>query len=236
VRQSFFVLLPDPNVHGGGAVDASGSEEERDAAAAVYERGLTALTGLHSLRWDERIADGDGHLAVAEYALTDGTNGSPAAFSAASARSALVRVGSSEWIKRSDGAWTERPTAATFVPADFRETYEGATDFRLGRVEEIDGESCRIVTFYVPEDRYSEAWYAWWVGEESGLLRREAMVARGHYMLHHFHDFDASFTIAPPTTGPATPDAAGAATPPPTAVTAGRRAVRRSRRRQHRRG
>ena len=53
------------------------------------------------------------------------------------------------------------------------------------------------MTFHVPEDFYSEAWYAWWVGEESGLLRREAMVARGHYMLHHFHDFDAPFTIAP---------------------------------------
>jgi len=54
------------------------------------------------------------------------------------------------------------------------------------------------------------AWYLWWVGTESGQIRREAMVSRLHYMLHQFSDFDAPMTFSPPTTG-ATPAATPAA-------------------------
>lgn len=212
VRQSYFLLLPDPNVHGSAAAKSVEPHMDGGEAAALFNRGLTTLAGLHRVRYQEHLADGNGHLVIGDYALSDGTDGRPPALSIRSARTALIRIGDREWLRRGDGEWTERTSASIFIPADFAETYAGATDLRLGRTEAIDGELCRIVTFYVPEaPRRAEAWYAWWVGEETGFVRQEAMVARSHYMMHRFGDFDADFAILPPDAtdpGPGTPQSA----------------------------
>ena len=84
-------------------------------------------------------------------------------------------------------------------PSQWDEEYDGATGFRLGRVEEAGGEPCQILTLVVPGTRGQViAWYAWWVGRESGQLRREMMVSQSHYMRSDFSDFDAPVTIVPP--------------------------------------
>ena len=58
------------------------------------------------------------------------------------------------------------------------------------------------LAFVVPEvtepRRQTAAWYLWWVGAETGHLRREAMVSRQHYMLNQFTDFDVPLDIVPP--------------------------------------
>ena len=58
------------------------------------------------------------------------------------------------------------------------------------------------------EPRRTVAWYLWWVGEETGYVRKEAMASRLHYMLNAFSDFDVPIALAPPTE-PATPVASG---------------------------
>jgi hypothetical protein len=87
-------------------------------------------------------------------------------------------------------------------PSEWGDEYTGATGFTLLGEETIDGEPCQIVAFVAPElsepRRRTVAWYAWWVGTESGQVRRETMVSRVHYMMHHFSDFDAPLTITPP--------------------------------------
>ena len=73
--------------------------------------------------------------------------------------------------------------------------------FRLGPVETVDGEPCQVVTFSQPSpsgQAWAAAWYAWWVGTETGFVRRETMVAPRHYMRYDYHDFNAPVTIAPP--------------------------------------
>ena len=70
-----------------------------------------------------------------------------------------------------------------------------------------------MLAFVVPEQteprRQTVAWYLWWVGKETGHVRKEAMASRVHYMKNDFSDFDAPFVIAPPeipaTPAPATP-------------------------------
>jgi len=79
------------------------------------------------------------------------------------------------------------------------ETYAHAGAFRLGAIEEIDGEAVQIVTFYLPEtERSAPAWFAWWVGVESGQLVRETMVARSHYMVHEYRALNEPLELEPP--------------------------------------
>ena len=54
------------------------------------------------------------------------------------------------------------------------------------------------------------AWYARWVGTESGRVRQEMMVSQSHYMLSRFSEFDAPVKIAPPDTSTASPVASSA--------------------------
>ncbi len=64
------------------------------------------------------------------------------------------------------------------------------------------------MTFFVPEaPGLAAAWYAFWIGEETGRLHRTAMVSRSHYMVDDYSDFDAPLLIEPPVVE-------GAETPP----------------------
>ena len=73
---------------------------------------------------------------------------------------------------------------------------------------EIAGETAQIVTFFVPDQEgLSAAWYACWVGTESGQVHRVAMISRAHYMVTDYRDFDGPIAIEPPVTDPATPPA-----------------------------
>jgi hypothetical protein len=70
-----------------------------------------------------------------------------------------------------------------------------STAFKLGRQEVVDGEIAQVVLFYNPSQ---QAWYAWWVGSETGYIRRQMMVAPGHYMLTEFFDQNAPLVIEIP--------------------------------------
>lgn len=218
----FYFLLPDPNVNGPEAVPEGDDDDE---AAALFARALAAHTGLHRVRFWQTIGDGLGHLAISEQAVTDGADGSPAAYALRVPESAeMYVVGDQRWTRRApDAPWQVDNSGVTVPPADWGETYAGATGFRLGAVEQIDGEASQLVSFVVPTTeqprRQEVAWYAWWVGLETGRLHREAMISRSHYMLNEFRDFDAPLAITPPADGApgatpdATPGAVSAATP-----------------------
>jgi hypothetical protein len=88
-------------------------------------------------------------------------------------------------------------------PLEWDEEYIGATGFKFGRVEPIDGDPCQIVTFVVPgSERQVVAYYAWWIGVESGALKQEMMISKSHYMATQYFDVDAPITIAPPPDAP----------------------------------
>lgn len=204
---SFFLLLPDPNLNG---MEAPNTPEPDPNAVEVFKRGLTQLTGLHRLRYTQRLTDGAGGFVVVEHALNDGHDGeTPPASSQTSGQFARIQVGDREWLRLPNGTWSERRASVFVPPSAWGETYAGATGFRLGRVEEIGGEPSQIVTFHVPgTPGQAAAWYAWWVGMESGRLHRQMMVSRSHYMLDHYRDFDATIPIEPPVTkGSSTPPA-----------------------------
>lgn len=210
----FHLLLPDPNLNGPNAVPDVGTSVEGEA---LFQRGLEGITGLSSVQFTQWIADGKGNAAVSEHAVTTGGEGGSPGFTyrAVGGMEAVI-IGSTRWIKMSgDADWQEQEGASVVPPAEWGEEYRGATGFTMLGEETIDGERSLLLAFVAPElsepRRRTVAWYLWWVGADTGHVRKEAMVSRVHYMLNQFGDFDAPLIITPPD-GTGTP---AAGTPPP---------------------
>ena len=197
----FYLLIPDPNINGPAAVSATASSPEGEA---LFQRGMAAITGLRHVRFTQWIADGKGNSALSAHAVTAGDDDTPPGFSyrAAGGMEAVI-IGSTRWINLpGDLGWQRQEGATVVLPSQWDEEYLGATGFTLLGEEMIDGERCRLLAFVVPEltepRRQTVAWYLWWVGEETGYVRQEAMVSRLHYMLNRFSDFDMPIDLAPP--------------------------------------
>jgi hypothetical protein len=209
----FYLLIPDPNVNGPGAVPPMQSSSE---AETLFRRGLDGITSLQSVRYTQWLADGRGNAGFSEHAVSAGGNGRPAGFTyrAPGGMEAIV-IESTRWIKLpGDLGWTKQEGVVTVPPSQWGEEYAGATQFTILGEETVDGAKTQILAFLVPETvqpRRSAAWYLWWVDSESGRVRREAMVSRFHYMLNRFSEFDVPVELNPPPE-PASP-AAGTPTP-----------------------
>ena len=197
----FHLLMPDPNINGPAAVPVSASSPEGEA---LFQRGLEAITTLRDVRFTQWIADGKGNSALSEHGVTAGGDGAPPGFTyrAIGGMEAII-IGSTRWINLpGDVGWQVQEGATVVLPSDWDEEYFGATGFTILGEETIDGEPCQLLAFVVPEltepRRQTVAWYLWWVGEETGYVRQEAMVSRLHYMLNQFSDFDVPIVLAPP--------------------------------------
>jgi hypothetical protein len=211
----FYLLIPDPNLSGPGAVPTSGSSPEGEA---VFRRGVEALTTLRDVRFTQWIADGRGNASVSAHAVTAGDGDTPPGFSyrAVGGMEAII-IGSTRWVRLpGDLGWEEQEGATVVLPSEWDEEYLGATGFTILGEETIDGERCQLLAFVVPEltepRRQTVAWYLWWVDTETGYVRKEAMVSRLHYMLNAFNDFDVPIDLAPPDEA-ATPVASGTPVP-----------------------
>jgi hypothetical protein len=211
----FHLLIPDPNLNGPRAIPDSQSSPEGEA---LFRRGLDALTTLRDVRFTQWIADGRGNAAVSAHAVTAGDGNTPPGFAyrAVGGMEAII-IGSTRWIRLpGDPRWEEQEGATVVLPSEWDKEYVGATGFTILGEETIDGERCQLLAFVVPEltepRRQTVAWYLWWVGTETGYVRKEAMVSRLHYMLNAFGDFDVPIPLAPPNE-PATPVAIGTPVP-----------------------
>ena len=207
----FYLLMPDPNLNGPNAVPRSETSPEGED---LFRRGIQTLTGLRDVRFTQWIADGRGNASIAAHAVTTGDGTRPPGFTyrAAGGMEAII-IGSTRWIRLSgDLGWQEQEGATVVLPSEWDEEYLGATGFTILGEETIDGERCQLLAFVVPElsepRRQTVAWYLWWVGEETGNVRQEAMVSRLHYMRNQFGDFDVPIVLSPPNEA-ATPVTSG---------------------------
>lgn len=222
---TFYLLLPDPNVHGFGAPPSPKSDP---AAEDVFNRGMQALTSLTAIRRTEAIGSGRDALVYSDYAWTTGANGHPPSFESQTLYSASfvplpdgsspmpprinayhsVTIDGTSWQISPDGQWQEQSPIIYQPPSEWNNTYSGAQSFQLGMTETVDGEECQIVTFHTPESSVqAQAWFAWWVGKDSGLVRRTTMVANQHYMIWEYRDFNGDFVIQGPPAPAGTPEA-----------------------------
>ncbi len=195
----YYLLLPDPNLYGLDAPQPRAAEPE---ATQLYDQTMVQYTALHRIRYRQLMLDGRGKGAMSEHVVNDGTDGSAPGFYyhniTVNGWEAIV-LNDRMWTRYPGEAWEEGDGQAMIPPARWDDEFHGATDFQLGRTEEIDGERCQVVTCVVPDaPGRVVAWYVWWVGTETGRLRRDAMISRSHYMINNFSDFDAPLTVEPP--------------------------------------
>lgn len=214
-----FLLLPDPNTQG---FDAPPAPETSDDAQAVFDRGLNSMTSWTSVRLTERIATGTGAVVLFERAITTGSNGDLPAqevigiYSGAFGGTATgeppappslrfthtVTIGERGWQRTPEGDWLETPPGRAQPPSEWGSIYSGAEHIRLGATDELNGETVQIISFHTP-DRIgqSEAWFTWWVGQDSGTVHRVTMVANQHYMVTDYGAINEPFTIEGPPSG-----------------------------------
>lgn len=216
-QAQLYTLLPDPNVHG---FDAPPEPETDPEARAVFDRGLQAMTSWTSIRTLERIASGSDALVMVERVVTTGGMDQPPAhvivvtYAAGFAPSVSgepppppqfiasysITIGDQGWKRGPDGSWLEAPPTRASLPSEWGSIYTGADNFQLGATTEVNGEPVQIVTVHTPEQpSQTEAWFAWWVGTESGNVYRVAMVAQQHYMVWEYSDFNEPFSIEKPS-------------------------------------
>ena len=187
----FYFMIPDPTLVGGL------KNRDTDAQArSMYQSAITTMDTMSSLRTDQTLADGVGHSVESQYQYT-----APDRFAYQTSSGAeSIAIGMTQWYRQGDEAWESNQRVEPFeVPHTLTTFYNGATEFNLGRTETIDNEVCQIITFSVPsQPGQGAAWYAWWVGTQTHLLRREAMVADHHYMINRNFDFNTPITINAP--------------------------------------
>jgi copper transport protein len=199
-QSTFYLLLPDPTFARARA-RAARDHSSQPAAAEVFRVAQDNLFALQTLRTEEVLGDGLGNSVHTRYRYQAPDR---LTYSTSSGNDS-VAIGLDQYYREHGGPWVRRTRVDPVeFPDAYRRFYTGATDFQLGRQQEIDGELCQVITFYVPPHAgYDEAWYSWWVGAESHQVRREAMVAEYHFMTNHFLAYDEPVEIvAPDVAGP----------------------------------
>lgn len=197
VNTQFFLMIPDPT-----QVSPPPDRPADPQALAVFQAALARIEQLTSMQAEEKLTDGIGDAldTHSTYAAPD-----KSAFTTSSDYNS-VSIGNNRYDRAPGGEWRQSRRINPYAfPANFPTYYTKAAGQTLGIQEELDGERCQIITFHTLA---SGLWYAWWVGTETHLLRREAMVADHHYMVTHFTGFDRPVQITAPFVAPSSPSPA----------------------------
>lgn len=212
---AFLALLPDPNTQGS---DAAPNPPTNPDAEALFDVAYDQMLAWKRVRWTESLGSGSDVLVRGDFMVIDGAEEADAysldvRYSAGFAPNSLgeapepptyesrhsITIGDQAWLQVAGGAWLDQPPIRFATPAEWNETYAGATGFRLGINEQIDGVDYQVITFHLPEQpAQAEAWYAWWINTATGNVERVAMIAQQHYMTWNYSDIDGDVTIEPP--------------------------------------
>ncbi len=172
--------------------------ESDPQAEAVYRSALQTYQSLNTLKWREELTSGlVAPTGIGVWIVTDGEAQRPDrvhyhVLSPGKSEYDAYRVGDSSCSQDRGQSWHCNSTSSS-DPLNLN--YLRSTAFKLGRQEVVDNENTQVVLFYNPAQ---QAWYAWWVGSETGYVRRQMMVAPGHYMLTGFFDHNSPLVIQIP--------------------------------------
>ncbi len=193
---SFYLKLDQPsNAPGSFAPPSSTSDKQ---AETMFGAALSRYESLRGLFAREELASGEpGPTGSGVWFLSN------IAFNRQGFHATTLGLGegssetysgpTNQCVRQNRDPWTCSPGPAPLGAFDLG--YLGnAIGFAFGRKEMVDGERAQVVFFYNPSQ---QAWYAWWVGEDTLFVRRQAMVAPGHIMLNQFSQHDSLVSIEP---------------------------------------
>ncbi len=180
------------------------------AAEQVFGNALAQYRGLTELKWREELTSGLlSPTRSSVWVVTDGAGEAPGSISWH-----VVSPGHSDyqtdWVgdescTQDSGATTWKCQTGQTIQPFHLDYMDPSTAFQFGRKEVVDGEMTQVVLFYNPSQ---PAWYAWWIGIDSGQIRRQAMVAPGHFMLTHYFDQNVPIGITIPAAAGLSPSPA----------------------------
>ncbi|HUF52987.1 MAG TPA: CopD family protein [Dehalococcoidia bacterium] len=183
---TFYLRLDRPSL---APLEFAPPDYESDPAAEqLFRETVEGYEGLRTVRWREELTSGLlDPTGIGAWVISDGQAEAPdknrfTVFSPNYSDYQTVQAGSTSCTQRNGEAWECRDDAG-------RESFgldymEGASAFRFGRREMVEDETAQVLLFN--NGGQAGAWYAWWIGEETGYLRRQAMVAPGHFMLTNY--------------------------------------------------
>ncbi|MGQ0548255.1 MAG: CopD family protein [Armatimonadota bacterium] len=161
-------------------------------AFALLRAGDDAMNRLRGLRQRQDLTDGLGGsvTTVSEFAAPDAMR-----FQVVGGLEGVF-LGERRFLNEG-GAW--RQLEGLDAPFKFPNSKfaRNAESVLFGPREMIGNSQAQAVVF-VLRSGGAKARYVVWIDEKSRLIVREAMVAPGHYMLSHNHDFNAPVKISPP--------------------------------------
>jgi hypothetical protein len=102
------------------------------------------------------------------------------------------QVGSGTWQAEDFGTSLPVPSFVWDIP-DSGGTYVGA---HIVGADTVDGVETHVLTFFLDLPQ-TPVWFRLW-SDTSGVVRRASMRAQGHFMDHHYTDFDTALSIEPP--------------------------------------
>ena len=187
----FILRSPDPNFTGFDAAVNSGSNP---AARSLFER---AIGTMRTTSWtvSQDATSGDRGVETSTAIQIDD------AYDQFSPNVRVVQVDGKRYLQIRGGEWQVSEATQAPDPSTRMSDYDGASSFVLGASEEVNGRTGQIIMFFVPGGRLVPAFYAWWVDIETGVILKEAMVSRNHYMNRIYNWLDEPEPIEPPTQG-----------------------------------
>jgi len=102
------------------------------------------------------------------------------------------QVDSGTWQAEDFGTSLPVPSFVWDIP-DSGGTYVGA---HIVGADTVDGVETHVLTFFLDLPQ-TPVWFRLW-SDTSGLVRRASMRAQGHFMDHHYTDFNSALSIEPP--------------------------------------
>jgi len=165
-------------------------------AEALFRRALQNHRGLRAVRWEEQLTSGLAYPSeTGAWVHVTGQAEAPDRFSLRVHNPdrqsyEVIQAGTVRCSRNQEEDWLCSETEPRSA-LDFR-GLTSASGFRLGRQEPVEGELTQVVTFYEPVEK---SWYAWWVGLDTGYLRRMAMVGPGHFMVTRYFDHNTALGL-----------------------------------------
>ena len=184
----FILRTPDPNVVGFD----DGRDESSEEAEALYVRTRDQLAQQDWVVFKEDLSGGTGGVEISSQVWSNGS------LHISTPSIQLIRTNGMRYLLDQSGEWRVTDDSDPRGPTGWVEELDGATNFTLGNVEEIDGREAQLLHFFVPGTVLAPAYYSWWIDIESGQILQEAMISRSHYMIKRYDWSAPPPEIVPP--------------------------------------
>jgi copper transport protein len=165
-------------------------------ARRLLARAQRTMRSLHSVREVEEVTSGPGSYGRTNYRLR-----APDRMAyTTNHRAQTVIVGRRQWFRGSDTPWT-RTSYGSGIPFSLARWFRWTTYATAVRLLRRGREHGRPVTELALIDPATPVWLRLIIDERTGLVLRERMVTKAHFMHSRYFGFDEPLSIEAPDVG-----------------------------------